>query len=158
MKPTSLTLLISGLFLSILGNGCVRQKTAASGNTGSAPVTAVAVNSPPEEHAQLSGTWEYTMTNDQQEPVSGLLTIQRGGAAGYTGSITLNGFRSENEMAIKKAQLNGANFIYEGEVITPEGNIPFTLIGTIHGRNMTGQNTVVYRSQPVLWQVKATRK
>ena len=150
-------LLWISFLLILFANGCASQKvgTAAVTNQATAPTL---LNSQPIEHAELTGTWEYVMTNDRQEPVTGLLTIQRGGNAGYTGSITLNGMRSENEMSISKAQLNGSNFIYEGEVITPEGNIPFTLIGTIQGRNMTGQNTVVYKSQPVLWQVKATRK
>ncbi|RDC63892.1 hypothetical protein [Adhaeribacter pallidiroseus] len=157
MKPLYSYLIVIVFLNFMVDSGCVSQKarTASATNQAEAPGSG---NSQPAEHAELSGTWEYTMTNEQQEPVTGLLTIQRGGNAGYTGSITLNGMRSENEMAIKKAQLNGSNFIYEGEVITPEGNIPFTLIGTIQGRNMTGQNTVVYRSQPVLWQVKATRK
>ncbi len=157
MKVGYSPLLLIGFLTMNFGSGCASQQagTAAASNQVTAPVTE---NSPPAEHAELSGTWEYTMTNDRQEPVTGLLTIQRGGNAGYTGSITLNGMRSENEMAISKAQLNGSNFIYEGEVITPEGNIPFTMIGTIQGRNMSGQNTVVYKSQPILWQVKAIRK
>ena len=145
-------------FLIITGqNGCTSNQVGTT-SAKSPGIAAAPVNSPPSEHAELSGTWEYTMTNDRQEPVTGLLTIQRGGNAGYTGSITLNGVRSENEMAISKAQLNGSQFIYEGEVITPEGNIPFTMVGTIQGRNMTGQNTVVYKSRPILWQVKAVRK
>ena len=157
MKICSSTLWIIGLGIIISGYSCTGQKIPSTG-AASQLTAAVPDNSGPAEHAELSGTWEYIMTNDQQEPVTGLLTIQRGGQAGYTGSITLNGMRTENEMAIKNAQLNGSDFIYEGEVITPEGNIPFSLTGTIRGRNMTGQNTVVYRSQPILWQVKATRK
>ena len=138
-------------------SGCAGPKSAATANSNPAG-NLVAAASPAEEHADLSGTWEYTMTNAQQEPLTGLLTIQRGGTAGYTGTITLNGTTSDNEMNISKAQLNGPNFIYEGEVVTPEGNIPFAMKGTIRGRNLEGQSTVVYKSQPVLWQVKATRK
>jgi hypothetical protein len=157
MKVRYSSVILIGLLMINFGSGCASQQ-AGTATTQNQATTPVSGNSPPTEHAELSGTWEYTMTNERQEPVTGLLTIQRGGSAGYTGSITLNGMQSENEMTISKAQLNGSNFIYEGAVITPEGNIPFTMIGTIQGRNMTGQNTVVYKSQPILWQVKAVRK
>ncbi|MDQ3289691.1 MAG: hypothetical protein M3Q05_00220, partial [Bacteroidota bacterium] len=114
--------------------------------------------SQPAEHADLSGSWDYVMTNDQQETLTGILTIQRGGSAGYTGHITSNEISLDSDTDISKAQLNGSDFIYEGTVKAPNGSIPFTIKGTIQGSKLEGQNTVQYQNRSMLWQVKATRK
>ncbi len=143
----------AGLFMG----GCVSQKPAvanASGVTLPEPAEASA----PAEHADLSGNWDYTMTNEQQESITGILTIQKGGSAGYTGRISTNEINLDSETSITKAQLTGSNFVYEGVVKSPEGDIPFVITGTIKGNQMEGRNAVRYQGQDIAYKVKATRK
>ncbi|MDQ4140420.1 MAG: DUF3558 domain-containing protein [Bacteroidota bacterium] len=138
-------------------SGCAGQKTTTASAADSSTGSATATNQP-VEHADLSGSWDYVMTNEQQETLTGVLTIQRGGNAGYTGHITSNEISLDSDTDITKAQLNGSNFIYEGMVKAPDGDIPFTIKGTIQGSKLEGQNTVLYQNRSMLFQVKATRK
>ncbi|MDQ3291062.1 MAG: hypothetical protein M3Q05_07205, partial [Bacteroidota bacterium] len=80
--------LFVGLVISMsLMSGCASQKaTSASANVSNTSLETSSA-SQPAEHADLSGSWDYVMTNDQQETLTGILTIQRGGSAGYTGHI-----------------------------------------------------------------------
>ncbi|PSR55837.1 hypothetical protein AHMF7605_21205 [Adhaeribacter arboris] len=150
-----------GLAVSIsLLSGCASQKptSASVNNSSSNSISPASTNSQPAEHADLSGSWDYVMTNEQQETITGVLTIQRGGNAGYTGHITSNEISLDSDTDITKAQLNGSNFIYEGRLKAPNGDIPFTMKGTIQGSKLEAQNTVLYQNRSMLWQVKATRK
>ena len=141
----------------LLSTGCARPKTAATtAATGQISQITETVAAP-AEHAELSGTWNYSMTNGQGT-VTGVLTIQRGGNAGYTGRITTNEVGLDSETIITKAQLTGSAFTYEGVVRTPEGDIPFTMTGTIRGNQLEGQNAVQYQNQNLVYTVKATRK
>lgn len=140
---------------TLLMAGCATQKqTTATTSGSSATIAAVSA----AEHAELSGTWDYTMINPEEGTLTGIITIQQGANTGYTGHITANGMELDNEMSIKKAQLNGSNFIYEGEVVTTQGNIPFAMSGTINGNTMEGNNTVQYKNRNLVFKIKATRK
>jgi hypothetical protein len=157
MNSLRLSLIGTLITTSLLFSNCASQKTATSA-AAPAGTPSVTANNEPAEHAELTGDWQYTMINNQQEEITGVLSIQRGGSAGYTGRITSSQIGQESETTITKAQLRGSEFIYEGVVKSPAGNIPFALTGTIRGDRMEGQNTVQYRGQELLYKVNATRR
>jgi hypothetical protein len=135
--------------------GCGRQQIPAAANTATSapkPVAAVA------ERTYLEGKWDYTMSNPEQSPFSGIISVQRGGAAGYTGWISVSDINYEAQTAITKAELQGENFLYAGEVKTLQGTFPFEMKGTIKGDKMEGQNKVQTQDGPVVFKVVATRR
>ncbi|QMU27858.1 hypothetical protein [Adhaeribacter radiodurans] len=127
-------------------------------NDSSSSIYSITTTNKPTEHADLSGSWDYVMTNEQRETLTGVLTILRGGSAGYKGHITSNEISLGSDTEITKAKINGSNFIYEGMLKIPDGDIPFILKGTIQGSKLKDQNTVLYQNRSMLFQVKATRK
>lgn len=153
------TFAVSALTGLLLTGGCSHPK--AIGGSSAAASSQIQPAAPrvseSVEHAELSGRWNYTMTSEEQGTLTGVLTIQKGGNSGYTGHITANEMQLDSETNITKAQLTGSDFIYEGVVKSPEGNIPFTITGTIHGSELQGRNTVQYKNQNLVFKVKATR-
>jgi len=149
-------LIYIGLILVLWITGCVRQQistTATSANiSASSPAPAAA------ERTSLEGKWDYTMTNPDQSPFSGVISVQRGGAVGYTGWISVNDINYEAQTAITKAELQGENFIYAGEVKTLQGTFPFEMRGTIKGDKMEGQNKVQTHDGTTIFKVTATRR
>lgn len=146
---------ILGCFgLLLASTGCMRQQIPATASTATASTTPAAV----AERAFLEGNWDYTMTNPDQSPFSGIISVQRGGSAGYTGWISVSNVNYEAPTAITKAELQGQNFIYSGEVKTLQGSFPFEMKGTIKGDKMEGQNKVQTQNGPVVFKVTATRR
>lgn len=158
MKLFKLTWVAGALMSSLFISGCTSHKQAATATSGNSETKASVSATAPAEDAELSGTWNYTMTNPEEGTLTGIITIQKGANASYTGHITANEMELDNDMSISKAQLNGSNFMYEGDVITPEGNIPFAMSGTINGNAMEGENNVQYRNRSLVFKIKATRK
>jgi hypothetical protein len=142
---------VAGAFLLAV-SGCVRPT----------PPTATAlptqINPAEAEANTLEGKWDYTMSNPDQAPFSGTWMVQRGGAAGYTGWISISTIDYEAQTKVTKADIQGNHFTYAGEVQTRQGSYPFELSGTINGNKMTGQNKVKTEDGPVIFNVTATRK
>ena len=134
--------------------GCVRPNSI-TGNGTLQQAPAVAVNS---ARTTLEGKWDYTMSNPEQEPFSGVLMVQRGGSAGYTGWISVSTIDYEAQTKVIKAEIQGEKFTYIGEVQTRVGSYPFELTGTIKGDKMMGQNKVKTEDGPVVFTVTAIRK
>ena len=145
---------IIGTTAILLTTSCVKP-TAISGNGTLQQAPAVAVHS---EQTTLEGKWDYTMSNPEQAPFSGVLMVQRGGSAGYTGWISVSTIQYEAQTKVSKAEILGEHFTYIGEVQTRMGSYPFELTGTIKGDKMTGQNKVKTEDGPVVFTVNATRK
>lgn len=158
MKLLRLTWVTGAIVSFLFSGGCASEKPTVSSTAGAAANTTATATTAPVEHADLSGTWNYTMTNSEEGTITGVITIQRGANASYTGHITANEMDLDNDMSISKAQLNGSNFIYEGEVVTTSGNIPFAMSGTITGNAMEGNNNVQYNNRNLQFKIKATRK
>ncbi|MDB5263678.1 MAG: hypothetical protein JWQ14_2961, partial [Adhaeribacter sp.] len=66
------------------------------------------------ERTTLEGKWNYTMSNPEQEPFSGVLMVQRGGTVGYTGWISISTIDYEAHTKVIKAEIQGQNFTYTG--------------------------------------------
>ncbi len=133
--------------------------------TGCAAPASVTTTTPPApqeqvatERTTLEGKWDYTMSNPEQAPFSGILMVERGGSAGYTGWISVSTIDYEAQTKVTKAEIQGENFTYIGEVQTRIGSYPFELTGTIKGDKMTGQNKVKTEDGPVIFKLTATRK
>lgn len=110
------------------------------------------------ERANLEGKWNYTMSNPEQEPFSGVFVVQRGGITGYTGWISVSTIDYEAKTNVIKADIQGDKFTYAGEVQTRIGTYPFELSGIIKGDKLIGQNKVKTDDGPVIFNVTATRK
>ena len=128
---------------SIVGDGTLQQASTVTENA---------------ERTTLEGKWDYTMSNPEQAPFSGVLMVQRGGSAGYTGWISVSTIDYEAQTKVSRAEIQGENFTYIGEVQTRVGSYPFELTGTIKGDKMTGQNKVKTEDGPVVFTVTASRK
>lgn len=146
--------ILSCLVWFLGGTGCAQQQITASNRLNAG----ISEPAPVTERTYLEGKWEYTMTNPEQSPFSGIIWVQRGGAAGYTGWISVSDINYEAQTAITKAELQGENFIYAGEVKTLQGSFPFEMKGTIKGNKMEGQNTVQTQNGPTIFKIIANRR
>lgn len=140
-----------GLSALLIFTGCVTQQVSSSQpqSAGSAPMA---------ERAELEGKWAFTMQNEQQGNLTGTLLVQRGGAAGYTGRIALTKPAIEAETVITKAEIKGQQFVYEGNIKTPQGPFPFQMRGTIQGAKMVGQSQVQLPDGSASFKFIATRQ
>ncbi len=139
----------------LLITSCVRPNAISVTNTPPPQAEAAPVVA---ERTTLEGKWDYTMSNPDQDPFSGVLMVQRGGSAGYTGWISVSTIDYEAQTKVTKAEIQGEKFTYIGEVQTRIGSYAFELTGTIKGNKMTGQNKVKTDSGPVIFNLTATRK
>ena len=146
--------LILGCSVLLVIIGCGRQQIPATATTTTSTPKPAAVT----QRTYLEGKWDYTMSNPEQSPFSGIISVQRGGNAGYTGWISVSNINYEAQTAITKAELQGENFLYAGEVKTLQGTFPFEMKGTIKGDKMEGQNKVQTQDGPVVFKVVATRR
>ncbi|KAA5548428.1 hypothetical protein [Adhaeribacter rhizoryzae] len=150
LLKNSSALFNAAIFLFI--TGCATPG-AVTGTTQPAPQEQVTT-----ERTTLEGKWDYTMSNPEQAPFSGVLMVQRGGSAGYTGWISVSTIDYEAQTKVTKAEIHGEKFTYIGEVQTRVGSYPFELTGIIRGDKMTGQNKVKTEDGPVIFNLTATRK
>ncbi|GEO03454.1 hypothetical protein AAE02nite_11180 [Adhaeribacter aerolatus] len=155
MKLLKSSTAIMGATAFLFITGCVRPSTIAATNTANQQAASVPVAA---ERTTLEGKWDYTMSNPDQDPFSGVLMVQRGGSAGYTGWISVSTIDYEAQTKVTKAEIQGEKFTYIGEVQTRMGSYGFEMTGTIRGNKMTGQNKVRTDSGPVVFSVTATRK
>ncbi len=154
MKTIKIYFLLAGSLVLFI-TGCVAPKavvknTPVPNTSSAAPVIA--------ERANLEGKWQYTMSNPDHGTLTGNLMVQRGGVAGYSGYLMIKEMRVEAETIISKAEIKGQNFVYQGVVKTPQGNIPFELHGTIKGPSMEAQNKVQLPEGLAVFKVSATRQ
>lgn len=108
--------------------------------------------------AELAGKWFFIMTPPDREPLTGVLSVQRGGPAGYTGSITVNELQQELPTTITKAEVKGDSFVYSGEVQLNAETLLFEISGTIKGDKMEGQTTVKEPDGTTIYKMEANRK